>query len=290
MSHKPRSAENCLQMPFIHWETCSRQLDTEFSLLLRFLLKLLDAYDKERTTDLAKLTTEDMKFLWYYLGRSHSRATTPQSEKRIKNPRSSFDGSTTGVSKTAKPWTLSLSDIGMFRIRPTDNQSKHKVDGSEKVIQHDPAQVRKVQESLQLCYNSTLAGDREHMLANVYAENDHPLHLRRTLDQSYYYMLNDTRSRDLDQVVSRYGKTRGHREPLILMVDQLVWPVLQKNPASLMPSLYIFYFVSKINNISWEGNPFLLLQNFLMLANLQIISGSGCYKVKPSLKEQEDDC
>jgi len=47
-----------------------------------------------------------------------------------------------------------------------------------------------------------------------------PLHVRRTLDQSYFWTLQDTASRDRDQVV--YRGTRGGRRPQgrIVMVDQ----------------------------------------------------------------------
>jgi hypothetical protein len=51
---------------------------------------------------------------------------------------------------------------------------------------------------------------------------DSPLHVRRTLDQSYFWTLQDTKSRDRDQVV--YRGTRGNKRPpaRIVMVDQYV--------------------------------------------------------------------
>ena len=53
------------------------------------------------------------------------------------------------------------------------------------------------------------------------------LQIRRTLDQYTYSTLDDTTSRDQDQVVFRY--TRDHsslNEPVILMVDQLwLWMI-----------------------------------------------------------------
>ncbi|KAH8895650.1 hypothetical protein GQ53DRAFT_803904 [Thozetella sp. PMI_491] len=64
-----------------------------------------------------------------------------------------------------------------------------------------------------------------------------PLHPRRTLDQSYYYMLSDTTYRDRDQVVSRWiqklnkSQTRKQRGHNILMVDQL-WLWFVKWPDS----------------------------------------------------------
>ncbi|KAI0602483.1 hypothetical protein F4775DRAFT_537433 [Biscogniauxia sp. FL1348] len=68
-----------------------------------------------------------------------------------------------------------------------------------------------------------------------------PLHPRRTLDQSYYYMLEDTSHRDETQVVSRWnhhnynlpkiGREGGHGEAHnILMVDQLwLWIIPSGN-------------------------------------------------------------
>lgn len=46
------------------------------------------------------------------------------------------------------------------------------------------------------------------------------LHIRRTLDQSYFLNLNDTSQRDQDQVVYRATQGRGNL-PRIVMVDQL---------------------------------------------------------------------
>lgn len=56
---------------------------------------------------------------------------------------------------------------------------------------------------------------------------NHKLHVRRTLDQFYYSMLN-TWKRDGDQVVYRYARSKGalERDVKILMVDQLwLWVI-----------------------------------------------------------------
>jgi hypothetical protein len=44
------------------------------------------------------------------------------------------------------------------------------------------------------------------------------LHIRRTLDQSYYWTLKDTEARDKDQVV---GRATENDNPRLIMVDQL---------------------------------------------------------------------
>lgn len=58
------------------------------------------------------------------------------------------------------------------------------------------------------------------------------LHVRRTLDQSFYHNI-DTSSRDTDQVVYRYQvRTQGDGEavdPKVVMVDQLWMWVLGKD-------------------------------------------------------------
>jgi hypothetical protein len=68
-------------------------------------------------------------------------------------------------------------------------------------------------------------------LVRVYLHHSPPLHTRRTLDQYYYYMLEDTRKRDADQVVTRWARDR-LRKPHhnILMVDQLwIWVIKGKD-------------------------------------------------------------
>jgi hypothetical protein len=53
---------------------------------------------------------------------------------------------------------------------------------------------------------------------------DPPLHIRRTLDQSYFLTLDDTAARDKDQVVYRatkQGKSIYCRNTRVVMVDQL---------------------------------------------------------------------
>jgi hypothetical protein len=89
--------------------------------------------------------------------------------------------------------------------------------------------------------NSRLDKDRE--LIRAYWKEDHPLHIRRTLDQYYYYTLDDTTSRDKDQVASRYferaranGKEVGSRgendKKVVMMVDQLWLWILGGNRVS----------------------------------------------------------
>lgn len=50
---------------------------------------------------------------------------------------------------------------------------------------------------------------------------DAPLHIRRTLDQSYFWTMEDTTSRDRDQVVFRGTKRGKTYSTRVVMVDQL---------------------------------------------------------------------
>ena len=65
--------------------------------------------------------------------------------------------------------------------------------------------------------------DRYEKLLWVYLYNEHPLHVRRTLDQFYYSTLRETETRDVDQVPYKYFHGQFPRSTMhpVLMVDQL---------------------------------------------------------------------
>src|SRR6266496_2139881 len=74
------------QMPFIHWEIRSKQLDMEFFLLLKYLLKLPAAHETKLPSSNSawnKLSADDMRFLWNCLLKSHLRA----GQEYLKNGR-----------------------------------------------------------------------------------------------------------------------------------------------------------------------------------------------------------
>jgi hypothetical protein len=81
--------------------------------------------------------------------------------------------------------------------------------------------------------NGMLSKEEEGLL-RLYLPQNPPLHMRRTLDQYYYYMLEDTRERDEDQVVTRWAEKQlktSHYN--ILMVDQLwIWVIKGKDGQS----------------------------------------------------------
>lgn len=79
-------------------------------------------------------------------------------------------------------------------------------------------------------------------LYTVYLDEEHPLHVRRTLDQYYYHTLMDTEERDKDQTGIRYHDkhvkpSNPNLEPVLTMVDQLwmwVLPACGKLPPTII--------------------------------------------------------
>ena len=65
--------------------------------------------------------------------------------------------------------------------------------------------------------------DADEKLLRAHLLTERPVHIRRTLDQSYYWTLKDTQIRDRDQVVYRATNKRDQNPkiPRVVMVDQL---------------------------------------------------------------------
>lgn len=59
------------------------------------------------------------------------------------------------------------------------------------------------------------------LITQYYNNDDHSLHMRRSLDQYYYHTLLDTEDRDESQVITRYQKSQDSFSRAITMVDQL---------------------------------------------------------------------
>ncbi|KAH8594211.1 hypothetical protein B0O99DRAFT_687855 [Bisporella sp. PMI_857] len=84
-------------------------------------------------------------------------------------------------------------------------------------------QIARLHDAMDVEYDVRILRDHLHQ--------DPPLHLRRTLDQSYYWKIADTDMRDKDQVVYRATKEGKNilRTSRIIMVDQLWLYVLDDN-------------------------------------------------------------
>lgn len=101
--------------------------------------------------------------------------------------------------------------------------------------------MKLIQESkTKLCYYlfimSQLAHAMDHeadeCLLRENLHHDPPLHVRRTLDQSYFLTLEDTVARDKDQIVYRgtsQGRSFHSRNTCVVMVDQLWLWILDDN-------------------------------------------------------------
>jgi hypothetical protein len=72
-------------------------------------------------------------------------------------------------------------------------------------------------------YRVVKNADPDEKLLRKHLLSERPVHIRRTLDQSYYWTLKDTSARDRDQVVYRatVQPDENPRIPRIVMVDQL---------------------------------------------------------------------
>jgi hypothetical protein len=86
-------------------------------------------------------------------------------------------------------------------------------------------------------------------VVRLYLLQASPLHVRRTLDQSFYYILVDTSQRDSDQVVYRYMKEHMSdvSKPSVLMVNQCWFWILNGSWCSPF----------------WSLKPFMLTQIYL---------------------------
>lgn len=89
----------------------------------------------------------------------------------------------------------------------------------------------KVSGKLDACNSASEKTDRYERLVWSYLYDEHPLHIRRTLDQSYYNTLDSTESRDVDQIPHKYfaQHCEGSTMRPVLMVDQLWLWVLDQS-------------------------------------------------------------
>ncbi|CZR62256.1 uncharacterized protein PAC_12153 [Phialocephala subalpina] len=184
-----------------------------FFILLKFLLNLLDDCKSRPSIscNLNQLPADDMKFLRNTFLTSHSWAVLQYRDTRLKGIEEAeflkylppegktWKGLATDPAKIERRWGLSKDDLNIFLI---NLQKPIPETETPKLYQGTIQRVRN--RFTKLCTR---------------VNNTHPLHMRRTLDQSYYYMLDNTRPGDRDQVVSRYGKTLSRKHPVMIMVD-----------------------------------------------------------------------
>ncbi|RAH47399.1 uncharacterized protein BO95DRAFT_493259 [Aspergillus brunneoviolaceus CBS 621.78] len=168
-------------MPYLHWETQRKQRRLEAFSLCKFLLES----EADRIPSLVtQLSAENNDIL-------NTFAEIPSSDPKI---------------------AALGQELRQF-LTTVESSKANKV----------PAQER-LQKALQAYREEACASDRDMRLFDSYTSRQnvkHPLHIRRTLDQSFYYTLDNTSTRNKDQVVARYGRKEGRKEPIVIMVDQL---------------------------------------------------------------------
>ncbi|RAH75043.1 uncharacterized protein BO66DRAFT_425377 [Aspergillus aculeatinus CBS 121060] len=168
-------------MPYLHWETQRKQRRLEAFSLCKFLLES----EADGLPSLVKqLSAENNDIL-------NTFAEIPSSDPKI---------------------AALGQELRQF-LTTVERSKANKV----------PAQER-LQKALQAYREEACASDRDMRLFDSYTSRQnvkHPLHIRRTLDQSFYYTLDNTSTRNKDQVVARYGIKEGRKEPIVMMVDQL---------------------------------------------------------------------
>ena len=87
--------------------------------------------------------------------------------------------------------------------------------------------IKRTQSKLTEVSHKPEADSCDEQLVNAYLHSTHNLHIRRTLDQSYYHAIS-TEERDQDQVVYRYTRDK-KQEVKVFMVDQLWMWILDKD-------------------------------------------------------------
>lgn len=92
----------------------------------------------------------------------------------------------------------------------------------------------------------------------MYVDDEHPLHIRRTLDQFYYHTFEDTNKRDEDQTGLRYYEKFKSKlielnlKPVLTMVDQLWMWVLPTSGRA--PPTIITAFPQRCNREKKKGS------------------------------------
>ncbi|GAW25979.1 putative ankyrin repeat protein [Rosellinia necatrix] len=123
---------------------------------------------------------------------------------------------------------------------------------------------------------STLNGPEK--LLWIYLDEDHPLHIRRTLDQFYYPNSSDIHDRDSDQTALRYFNNQCPKDegfkPVLTMVDQLWMWVLPK--CGVQPPTIITAFPERSNR---DQSKWLTALVSNILTKCDDLPSCTCYEV-----------
>jgi hypothetical protein len=184
---------NIEQMPYLHWETHTRQ------------------------QDMARIIDEE----------TQKQKRRKPSSIVLESARTAFGKTTEKIKiKHAKQLTGLDSIDQPCVVIPKDSAKVERSKLAEYLLQ-----ITKVYDAMDIEADERILRD------NLYQES--PLHPRRTLDQSHYWKLPDTRARDSDQVVYRETEsgTNVLRTSRVIMVDQLWLYILDDRKSSPVHSL-----------------------------------------------------
>ena len=184
------SINMAVSMPYLHWET---------NKALTKMSKIID------------LATQS------YRAQRVSKANGRNKTKDYDSMDSDFDGVELATSIGAE-WEEGVGYLAESALSATsEDVSGHKVPLDQETRQ---TTRRKRNEKFSKIDRRSGGADEKLILAYLWGRD--PLHVRRTLDQYYYYILRDTTRRDNDQVVSReLEKQYGRKQRLVIIVDQL---------------------------------------------------------------------
>jgi hypothetical protein len=144
------------------------------------------------------------------------------------------------LSKIEMPLTTSSKTLSTTATPPTNSIMKETFSGTSTPISNASSRTHSPNDEAQKELPRGIF-KREEMLIEKYLRSElrhnknsrHLLHVRRTLDQSLYHNLKDTKIRDADQTVRRYqelqneGKRTDEVPLTVIMVDQLwLWILL----------------------------------------------------------------
>ena len=173
-----------VQMPYLHWETSRKR-----SMMANIIFNTAEREREKEEEHRADERKERLK----------QRETLP----KCGLPKITHEAENKGnLSRCSKPGH-DLSDVGAVadELRSQLKSSPR----PQPTFSHPLASVlinaAKLYESMALF--------RDEKMVQEYLFSDSPCHPRRTLDQSYYWTLRSTESRDRDQVVFRHTRPRG---------------------------------------------------------------------------------
>ncbi|KAM0159945.1 hypothetical protein ACHAQE_004797 [Botrytis cinerea] len=204
--HFPANNMEWIEMPYLHWE-----MDRKRAHLANVAKKLTSQYREKQTrydirnknilADIAKDNKKKFGFLHKVEDKEPTKSGFPVSSGESKQ--------TTGFRR-------------FFPINSKISADQKVLDKAKTLCGRYLMQAARVYEAMDL--------EPDVMLVHSHLHKQLPIHPRRTLDQSYYFKLENTEPRDRDQVVYRGTNERRiiNGSTRVVMVDQLWMYILDE--------------------------------------------------------------